>query len=92
MCILPTLRSVSFKNNPLRLDQRSFPKRTIKDKCPRKVHGCWRGNKLKKSLENYSSEKPYYTRGLYFHCYDIDCIDEEASQNTRCILYKSKKR
>lgn len=91
MCIFPTLRSISYANNPLPLDQRSFPKRTINSKCPRKAHGYRRENKQKKSLEDYSREKLYCTEGLYSHYCSIDCIDEEASQNTRCILYKHRK-
>lgn len=48
MCILPTLRFISYANNPLPLDQRSIPKRTINSKCPKKAHGYRRGNKQRK--------------------------------------------
>ena len=50
MCIFPTLRSISYANNPLPLDQRSFPKRTINSKCPRKAHGYRRENKQKEKF------------------------------------------
>ena len=86
-------KSASCANNrPLRLDQKSFPKQTLKDKCPRTVYGYLRGSNLRKSLGDYSIENLFYTKRLQFHRYTtIDRIDEVASRNTRYMLRKSKK-
>lgn len=83
-------KSASYANNhPLRLDQKSFLKQTLKNKCP--VYGYLRRNNIRKSLGDYSIENLFYTKRLHFHYYTINRIDEVASRNTRCMLCKSKK-
>lgn len=90
MCILPSLRNMSYNSRRNILNKKSNVVRTLAN-TQKKLGSININVSVRKTLEDYSREKSYYTKRLYSYCYSVDNIDEEASQNAKYILYKSRK-